>query len=120
MSDEKWLSYIIEQLINNACKYVAKDDKITIYAKDEEKVIKLYIKDNGMGIKEKDIKRIFDRGFTGENGRNSAKSTGMGLYLSRKMAHKLSHDIYVKSEEGKGTEFTIYFYKLSDWGAERK
>ncbi|MBZ9625839.1 sensor histidine kinase [Clostridium sp. FP2] len=115
ISDEKWLSYIIDQLINNGCKYVPKNGKINIYAKEEDKVIVLYVKDSGVGIKTKDINRIFDRGFTGENGRSLAKSTGMGLYLSKKMAHKLSHDIYVESKEGKGTKFSICFYKLSDY-----
>ncbi|MBW9148608.1 sensor histidine kinase [Clostridium sp. CM028] len=114
-TDEKWLSYIVDQLINNACKYVPNDGKITICVNEESKVIVLHVKDNGIGIKEKDIKRIFDRGFTGENGRILAKSTGMGLYLSKKMAHKLSHNIYVKSEEEKGTEFSVCFYKLSDY-----
>jgi len=115
LSDEKWVLYIIDQLINNACKYVPRGGTINIYAEEERKVIKLFIKDNGIGIKEKDIKRIFDRGFTGENGRNIAKSTGMGLYLSKKISNKLRHDIYVESQEGKGTEFTICFYKLSDY-----
>ena len=115
ITDEKWLSYIIDQLLNNACKYVPCNGEITIYARDEENAVKLYVEDNGIGIKKKDINRIFDRGFTGENGRNSTKSTGMGLYLSKKMAHKLNHDIYVESEEGKGTRFTICFYKLSDY-----
>jgi len=114
LSDEKWLSYILEQLINNACKYVRRDGNISIYAKDDSKSINLYVKDNGIGIQEKDINRIFDSGFTGENGRVLSKSTGMGLYLSKKMAHKLNHNIYVKSEDGNGTEFTIAFYKLSD------
>ncbi|MGV8982187.1 sensor histidine kinase [Clostridium sp.] len=115
ISDEKWLSYIIDQLINNACKYVPKDGEIHIYAKDKDQSIVLYVKDNGIGIKTKDMNRIFDRGFTGENGRSLAKSTGMGLYLSKKMAHKLSHDIYANSDEGLGTEFSICFYKLSDY-----
>ncbi|MBX4264338.1 sensor histidine kinase [Clostridium estertheticum] len=115
LSDEKWLSYILDQLINNACKYVTRNGKINIYAKEDFKSINLYVKDNGIGVQEKDINRIFDRGFTGENGRTLSKSTGMGLYLSKKMAHKLNHDIYVKSEEGNGTEFTICFYKLSDY-----
>lgn len=114
-TDEKWLTYIVDQLINNGCKYVPNGGEINIYAKEEDSNIVLYVKDNGIGIKEKDIKRIFDRGFTGENGRCLAKSTGMGLYLSKKIAHKLSHDIYVKSEEGLGTEFSICFYKLSDY-----
>lgn len=117
LSDEKWLTYIIDQLINNACKYVPEggNGKIEIYAKEEEKAVKLYVKDNGVGIKEKDIRRIFDRGFTGENGRGQAKSTGMGLYLSKKIAYKLNHDIFVESEDGKGTRFAVCFYKLSDY-----
>lgn len=115
MSDEKWFSYIIDQLINNACKYVPKNGTVSIYAENDEKATKLFVEDNGIGIKKKDINRIFDRGFTGENGRNLAKSTGMGLYLSKKIVHKLGHEIYVESEEGKGTKFTICFYKLSDY-----
>lgn len=115
MTDEKWISYIVDQLINNSCKYVKKGGKLNIYAREDEKMVRLYIKDNGIGIKEKDIKRIFDKGFTGENGRGLAKSTGMGLYLSKKMAHKLNHDLYAESKDGIGTEFTICFYKLSDY-----
>lgn len=115
MTDEKWLLYITDQIINNACKYVNKDGKITIYAEEDEKMVRVHIKDNGIGIKEKDIKRIFDKGFTGENGRKLAKSTGMGLYLSKKMTHKLNHDLYVESKENNGARFTICFYKLSDY-----
>jgi signal transduction histidine kinase len=65
ISDEKLLSYILDQLVNNACKYVPKDGTISIYAKGDAKSINLYVKDNGIGIQKKDIKRIFDRGFTG-------------------------------------------------------
>lgn len=117
LSDEKWITYIIDQLINNACKYVPEggSGEIEIYAEEEEKAVKLYVKDNGIGIKKKDIGRIFDRGFTGENGRSLSKSTGMGLYLSKKIANKLSHAIFVESEEDIGTKFTICFYKLSDY-----
>lgn len=115
MTDEKWLAYIIDQIINNACKYVSKGGRVHIYAAEDERMVRLYIRDNGMGIKEKDIKRIFDKGFTGENGRGVAKSTGMGLYLSKKMAHQLNHDLSVDSKEGISTEFTICFYKLSDY-----
>ncbi|MEH6852113.1 sensor histidine kinase [Bacillus pseudomycoides] len=115
MTDEKWLAYMVDQIINNACKYVSKGGKVNIYAEEDERMVRLHIRDNGVGIKEKDIKRIFDKGFTGENGRGVAKSTGMGLYLSKKMAHKLSHDLFVESKEGIGTEFTICFYKLSDY-----
>ncbi|MBP3039283.1 sensor histidine kinase [Bacillaceae bacterium Marseille-Q3522] len=115
MSDKKWLSYIINQIINNACKYVGQGGKIEIRAEENEKLVRLHIKDNGIGISEKDISRIFDKGFTGENGRKIARSTGMGLYLSQKMAHKLRHDIFVSSKEGSFTELTLVFYKLSDY-----
>ncbi|MFA6940627.1 MAG: sensor histidine kinase [Clostridiaceae bacterium] len=115
MTDEKWASYIIDQIINNACKYVNREGEILIYGEEDEKSVKINIRDNGMGICEKDIRRIFDKGFTGENGRKTSKSTGMGLYLSKKMANKLSHDIFVKSEQGSFTEFTICYYKLSDY-----
>lgn len=115
MTDEKWASYIIDQIINNACKYVNREGKILIYGEEDEKTVRITIRDNGMGICEKDIRRIFDKGFTGENGRKTSKSTGMGLYLSKKMANKLSHDILVRSEQGKFTEFIICFYKLSDY-----
>lgn len=115
MTDEKWASYIIDQIINNACKYVNREGKILIYGEEDEKSVRISIRDNGMGICEKDIRRIFDKGFTGENGRKTSKSTGMGLYLSKKMANRLSHDIFVRSEQGSFTEFTIYFYKLSDY-----
>lgn len=115
MTDEKWIGYILEQIINNACKYVNKNGIIQIYGEENEKAIMLNIKDNGIGILPKDIERIFDKGFTGDNGRKVAKSTGMGLYFSKKMAQKLNHDIKVASQEGKNTTFTIVFYKLSDY-----
>jgi len=67
------------------------------------------------GIPEKDIDRIFDRGFTGENGRKTTKSTGMGLYICKKVADQLNFNIEVSSEVSKYTEFKIIFYKLSDY-----
>ncbi|WP_416176172.1 sensor histidine kinase [Clostridium sp.] len=115
MTDEKWTRYIIDQIINNACKYVETSGKITISADEDEKMVRLFIRDNGIGISQKDIKRIFDKGFTGENGRKVSKSTGMGLYLSKKMANKMNHNLLVKSEEGVYTEFILCFYKLSDY-----
>lgn len=115
MTDKKWISYILEQIINNACKYVDEKGLIQIYAEENEEEVKLHIKDNGIGILPKDINRVFDKGFTGENGRKVAKSTGMGLYFSQNMAQKLNHSIQATSEVGKYTEFTIVFYKLSDY-----
>ncbi|OPJ58297.1 sensor histidine kinase [Clostridium oryzae] len=113
ITDQKWSSYIIDQLINNSCKYVNKGGIIRIYAEEDEKAVKLHVIDNGVGIKQQDIRRIFDKGFTGSNGRGVSKSTGMGLYLSQKIAMKLGHKILVQSSEDKGTEFIIWFYKLS-------
>lgn len=115
MSDKKWMSYILDQIVNNACKYVNVSGKIKIWADEDEKSVKLHIKDNGIGIAKKDIERIFDRGFTGSNGRKAGASTGMGLYFSNKMAEKLNHKIKVYSEANKFTEFIIMFYKISDY-----
>lgn len=114
-TDKKWISYILEQIINNACKYVEENGSIEVYAKEDDKTIRLFIKDNGTGILPKDIKRVFDKGFTGDNGRKVQKSTGMGLYFSKKMAAKLNHDIEVNSQVDEYTEFCIVFYKLGDY-----
>lgn len=115
MSDKKWLLYILDQIINNACKYVGNNGEIKIWTKEDDKKVELHIKDNGIGIANKDIERVFDKGFTGDNGRKSSVSTGMGLYVSKKMAEKLNHKIYVYSKQGEFTEFVIVFYKMSDY-----
>lgn len=115
MSDKKWLSYIIDQILNNSYKYVENDGEIKIYAKEEEKTIHLTIEDNGIGILSQDLSRVFDKGFTGNNGRKIAKSTGMGLYYSNKMAEKLNHRIEIDSKENQFTCVTIIFYKLADY-----
>jgi signal transduction histidine kinase len=115
MTDKKWTIYILDQIINNACKYIGDKGKIEVSAYEDEKAVRLSIKDNGTGILPKDINRIFDKGFTGDNGRKTAKSTGMGLYLCRKMTDRLNHDIEAESQVGQYTEFTIIFYKLSDY-----
>lgn len=115
MTDKKWIAYILDQILNNACKYVNNDGIIEIKALEDEKSVKLCIRDNGIGIAPKDINRIFDRGFTGDNGRRGSKSTGMGMYFSKKMADKLGHDITAASQEGRWTEFTIVFYKIHDY-----
>lgn len=103
LTDEKWLSFTIEQLLSNAIKYTEKG-QITI-AVTENKI--LSISDTGIGISSEDIPRIFEKGFTGYNGRANKKSTGLGLYLSKKALDKLSHKISVKSEVGKGSTFYI-------------
>ena len=115
-SDGKWIIYVIDQLINNAIKYSKDNGKIDFYAEDNKDYIKLCIKDNGIGIAKEDIDRIFNKGFTGSNGRNKVyKSTGMGLYFTKKVLNKLEHDISVESTKGEYTIFNIFFYKISDY-----
>ncbi|MCR2044848.1 sensor histidine kinase [Anaerosalibacter massiliensis] len=115
LTDRKWASYILEQIINNACKYVSIGGNINIFAKEDDESVILSIRDNGMGIAKKDINRIFDRGFTGANGRKTSKSTGMGLYICKKIASKINIGIKVNSQVSQYTEFIIIFYKLSDY-----
>ncbi|HAK43244.1 MAG TPA: sensor histidine kinase [Clostridium sp.] len=115
-TDKKWLSYILDQIINNSIKYIRELGKLQFYAKDEGKYVELYIKDNGIGIAKEDIDRVFNKGFTGTNGRNTVyKSTGMGLYFSKKIIEMLEHKIEVESIQGEFTVFKIRFYKISDY-----
>ncbi len=102
LTDEKWLSFIIEQLLSNAVKYTDRGG-ITIYA--ENGILK--ISDTGIGIAQEDLPRIFEKGFTGYNGRADKKSTGLGLYLCKKAADKLSHKVSVESEVGRGSTFSV-------------
>ncbi len=113
LTDEKWLSFIINQIISNSLKYTDQGGKISVFTKTADNNIELHIQDDGIGIASQDISRIFNKGFTGSNGRKSgSKSTGMGLYLVKKMTDKLGHDIAVNSESGKGTETVITFLDL--------
>ncbi len=106
-TDTKWLEFILDQIINNSIKYTEENPKIEIYAKQNKNDIKLIIKDNGIGIIPNDLPRVFDKGFTGTNGRKKYNSTGIGLYLTKKLCDKLGHQINIASE--KGTEATITF-----------
>lgn len=108
-TDIKWTDFILEQIFNNSAKY--KSSKIIISAKQNENSVSLFISDNGIGISKKDINRVFDKGFTGENGRKFAKSTGMGLYLCKKLCLKMGLNILIKSEKEKGTSLEIVFPK---------
>jgi signal transduction histidine kinase len=128
LSDEKWCTFLIEQILSNALKYTNRGS-IKIYIEeekeDEEKVdkeeknkeinnrgvIKLVIEDTGIGIPKEDINRIFDKGFTGYNGRWDKKASGIGLYLSDKVAKKIAHKIEIDSEVFKGTTVKIAFPK---------
>lgn len=115
-TDIKCMSYILDQIINNAIKYSKEVGKIEFSAETIENGVILSIKDYGIGINEEDIGRIFDKGFTGSNGRSRLyKSTGMGLYFSKNIINKLGHSIEVYSEKNLYTEFKIYFYNISDY-----
>nr|AAK18820.1 Hpk1 [Streptococcus thermophilus] len=105
VTDEKWLLVIVEQVLSNSLKYT-KSGGMDIYFKDN----RLYLKDSGIGIKDSDILRVFERGF-GYNGRLTQQSSGLGLYLSKKIADQLGHDISISSQVGQGTTVSIHFQK---------
>lgn len=111
-SDAKWIEFIINQIIINAIKFsIPNKGEVSISSKVNENNIVLTIKDNGVGINEKDIDRVFEKGFTGENGRNFGKSTGIGLYLCKKLCDKLGIGISLTSKEKIGTKVSIVFPK---------
>ncbi|MCM1370646.1 MAG: sensor histidine kinase [Clostridium sp.] len=113
LTDSKWLEFILGQIINNSIKYKKdiEDSYIKIQVCDEKNKTTLIIEDNGIGIKESDLKQVFDKTFTGENGRIKGKSTGMGLFISKNMCEKLGHRIDIKSEENNYTRVYITFAK---------
>ncbi len=114
VTDEKWLTFVLEQILSNAIKYTM-EGKISVYGADREgrkkegSVSYVVIEDTGIGIRGEDLPRIFERGFTGYNGRMDKKSTGIGLYLCRQIMDRLSHTIRVESYEGKGTKVALGF-----------
>lgn len=109
-TDEKWISFIMNQLILNSVKYKkGAAEKIMIYTEKYENSVCLIVEDDGVGIRKEETGRIFDKGFTGSNGRNTARSTGMGLYLCRNLCEKLGIGISADSEEGIGTRIILEF-----------
>lgn len=98
LTDEKWLEYVIEQILSNAVKYT-NQGCVSIYYKDD----RLFIKDTGIGIEEEDLHRVFEKGFTGYNGRKKEESSGLGLYLCQNILTNLSHSISIKSTVNVGT-----------------
>lgn len=114
-TDSKWCAFIINQIVQNAIKYGrASNKEIEIFSVKNKENIILYIKDNGIGIKKGEVTRVFEKGFTGTNGRKTGqKSTGMGLYLCKKLCEKLGLRIEINSEENTGTEIKIVFPKGS-------
>ena len=107
MTDGKWLSFIIGQLMANSIKYGADEIRITAEENDDSTV--LHFRDNGIGIPESDMPYIFEKSFTGENGRNGRHSTGMGLYIVKNLCGKLGHSVSAESIQGEYTELNIVF-----------
>lgn len=113
-ADSKWTQYIIEQLISNAIKYAQGSDcKLLIYGEEGESNYTLTIEDTGVGIVKKDLKKVFNKGFTGENGRVFGQSTGMGLYICKSLCDKLYIGLEIQSEQGSGTKAILTFPKYS-------
>ena len=109
-SDSKWVEFIINQIVGNSIKYMNGQVKeITFNLDQRDNNIVFEIKDNGVGIPRSDIKRVFEKGYTGENGRKFGKSTGIGLYICKKLCDRLGTQICIKSEEEKGTSVFLNF-----------
>ena len=112
-TDSKWLEFILNQIVNNSIKYQKEKGikKIMIRGINEHYQVKLEIEDNGIGIPVSDIPNVFQKSFTGENGRKKSQSTGMGLFIANNLCHKLGHKLEIESEEGVYTKVTITFAK---------
>ncbi len=110
-TDSKWIVFILNQIVQNSIKYKKREDsEIEFYSEKGKENVTLHIKDNGIGIKSGEEQRVFDKGFTGSNGRKSAqKSIGIGLYLSKKLCDKLGIGIDLKSKENEFTEVSLVF-----------
>lgn len=103
LTDEKWLSFVVEQILSNALKYT-KSGSVSIYLEQEGVLV---IKDTGIGISAEDLPRIMEKDYTGYNGRIDKRSTGIGLYLCKKVMDKLHHQLRIDSEDGKGTKVVL-------------
>ena len=108
--DSKWIEFILGQIVSNSIKYMDKQESVLkIYSENIGEDVLLKICDNGIGMDEKCVIKAFEKGYTGENGRRFGKSTGMGLYLCKKLCEKLGLGINIKSKENEGTEVAILF-----------
>lgn len=119
LTDEKWLVFILNQIIANSLKYTADDGHITVKLSHDQHGVNLKISDDGIGIPEEDQARIFAKGFTGSNGRQSnSNATGLGLYLAQQLSIKLGHQLSAASVVGQGTTMTLHFPFLSYYNDE--
>lgn len=121
LTDEKWLEFILNQIINNSIKYKRniKNPKIEIAVEENSTQVTLTITDNGIGIPQNDLPKVFNKSFTGTNGRKTSKSTGLGLYITKNLLKKLGHKVEIESSVNKYTKVTITFskndyYKVTD------
>ncbi len=114
-TDKKWVSYILDQILSNALKYTNDKGQIKLLMEETEDEYRLTVEDNGIGIPKEDIKRVFERGFTGAVGRSNRSSTGIGLYMAQSLAVKLGLSISVQSVPGEGSRFTMHFPKWNDY-----
>lgn len=109
-TDKKWIAFILNQLVLNSTKYKKESGGcIRIFTETYGHGVRLLVEDDGIGIREEELPRVFEKGFTGTNGRTHERSTGMGLYLCQKLCGKLGIRIYAQSEEGKYTRMTLEF-----------
>ncbi|MGL5417437.1 MAG: sensor histidine kinase [Clostridium sp.] len=108
--DKKWLEFILNQIVGNSLKYTKNEGEILLEGIEKENSVELLIKDNGVGIRKEDLRKVFLKGYTGENGRIFGKSTGMGLYICKKLCDKLNIGIEISSE-GNGTSVKLIFSK---------
>lgn len=110
LTDGKWLGLVLEQILSNALKYSKEGKEIRIYMHPGKEAV-LVIEDQGIGIQEEDLPRVFEKGFTGYNGREHRKSTGIGLYLCRQIIEKLNHNIWIESVPDAGTKVFLDLYR---------
>ncbi|MCI8668047.1 MAG: HAMP domain-containing histidine kinase [Lachnospiraceae bacterium] len=114
LTDSKWLEFILNQILNNSIKYIDETGsaciRIQAHGEGTEKTT-LTIYDNGIGIPEDDLKRVFEKSFTGKNGRTGVKSTGMGLYIAKKLCDKLGHGLMIESAEQEYTKVSMVFMR---------
>lgn len=106
LTDDKWLSFVLDQVVSNALKYT-KEGGIRIFSRDIDEGKEIVVRDSGVGILSEDIPRVFEKGYTGYNGRVDKKASGIGLYLCKGVCSKLGHGIRIESEIGKGTDVII-------------
>ncbi len=105
------MEFVCSQIISNSIKYIKDNPEVKIYSFEDNSSVVLVFEDNGIGIKSKDLSRLFSKNFTGYNGRLEKGSTGFGLYIINRIVHKLGHEISVDSQEGSYTKIEVKFSK---------